>query len=623
MQNNDELKAAYARIEQGVDEFFESDKFKDYLSVMGRFHDYSVRNIMLIKQQMQHATRVAGYQTWKELGRQVKKGEKGIRIVRPVNVTVDVPTNEFDENGKRIVEKKYVPRFAPASVFDISQTEGKELPSLAQELDGDVPGYERLFSAITNISDYRMIIDDISYNADAKGMCDYTIQTIFIRPGMSQAQTLKTAVHELFHSRVHGGDGSKSRQQKEIEAEAAAYVVCSHFGLDTGDYSFPYVAAWSAGVSHEERRRSIRSIHRDASAIINEMEKALSHGRDINGVDISAAEEKIKSSAEKTLEGSDAQNINAVIYSVNPPEKKEVLMYLANENYGYRAAMKVTGLTKTEIKGLLEGGQTFEYLDAFLMQYGAECTLSEPDMDAEYDFSYNLGNMVLYDLKPEKAVSVSALVEYEGGAREDVVFAALNEQATDINGAAVDLNPVKAEELKEPYTERLEKYENLGYDSGWPMVRITYTNIEGVTYKSLNINEAADMIKKLDDRASGEPGKYMKISISYTYNDWNYEHVQDVDIVKGRMNFIDYLKLPPNIINHLKSHSSLIDMTKRAAFFAPDTTYGNEYSDRMLEWAQYCRMELNHSSDSPVIPKPPLLDDLYNLQEENDFRLER
>lgn len=622
----EEIKDIYEKIEQGIDDFFQSDRFLSYLQTMSRFHNYSARNILLIRQQMPSATKVAGYKTWQEVGRQVNAGEKGIRILCPKVTYVEVETEETDENGKNIIERQPVTRFIPVSVFDVSQTTGRELPALATELTGDVPGFDRLFAAITGISEYRIVTDDIGETA--KGLCDHAIRTIFIRSGMSQAQTLKTAVHELFHSRMHGDIfDDKPRSQKEIEAESAAYVVCSHFGLDTSDYSFGYVASWAAGTDHSTRRSCIRNIHKEVKLVIGEMEQALERGREAGGATLQDIKERLQEKAAETFKtaGIEKEDIAVHIYDVKPAEKKEVFMYLANPYYEYRGALKVTGLTKTELQtSLAAGAGHFDNIIGYITGLGGGCELLEPREDMPYGLSYDLGNDIVYDLSPSPVTSVAAMVEYDGDMREDEAFAALNGEEQAVDGVKADLNPVKREELKEPYTERLEKYENEGYSAVWPMVGITYSNVEGMPLHNMNISEAVRFINRLDEEVAGDPGKYMRISISYTYNDWNYEHVQNLDFGKGRMNFIDYLKLPPNIIRHLKSHSSLIDMTAKAESFAPDTTYGREYGDRMQEWAEYCRMELNHNSDEPVIPKPPLLDELYHTSElRQDFRLDR
>ena len=615
IMKGNEIKDAYAKIEEGVDDFFQSDKFKKYLNCMSKFHKYSDRNIILIHSQMPDAKRVAGYQTWKEVGRQVNRGEKSIRILCPVNVMVDEKTDKTDEQGNEIIEKRPVTRFIMQSVYDISQTSGKELPSLVSELTGDVPEFDKLYKSISDMSSYRMVIDDIG--SDAKGLCDHSIKTIFIKPGMSQAQTLKTAVHELFHSRVHLNKQDKTREQCEIEAEAAAYVVCEHFGLDTSDYSFAYVASWSAGVDHETRRRCIRGIRKEATAIISAMEQSLEINK-INDNTLKETEDMIKEHAVSKLsaEGVDAENIDVRIYNTIPRPKAEAVMYIFNEYYDYKASMKVSGLTVDEIKSILDKGEKYEYLNTYLEQYGGQCDLYEPSSDTEYDICYDLGHMRIVSIRePEKTEKVSAMVSYKGDDKEDRLFSVLNDAVPDISGAEIAINPVRQEEPTETYTERLEKYENLGYDSTWPMVGITYSNIPDLPHYNMNITEAVMFINKLDDDMINDPSKYLKVSIRYTYNDWNYEHIQNLEFGKGRINFIDYLKLPVNVVNHLKTHSNLIEMCTKAENYAPDTTYGQEYGDRMQEWAEYCRMELNHNSDNPVIPRPPLLDDLYSIND--------
>lgn len=627
-----DYKEAVKRIEAGVDEMFTSGRFTEYLDVMSRFHSYSYRNMLLIKHQFPEASRVAGYRTWQEIGRQVKSGTHGINILVPSVKTVDVSTGKMDENGNEIIEKQPLTRFVVVTVFDVSQTEGKELPEIARELTGDVPYFANIMNALQGMTDYRITIesgDVFAENPNAKGLCDYSIRTIFIRDGMSQAQTLKTAVHELFHSRNHNTAVStdvKSREMKEIEAEAAAYVVCSHFGLDTGDYSFGYVASWAKDADHETRRRLIRGIAGEAKEIIGKMETAMGLKRDSNGFITEAAEEKLKETVAAMLP--DADGIDVKIYSQIPAEEKSCYVNMVNEYYGYNAALYVSGLKTSEVTSLLyqlsrenlTGGEAVTP-DVYLSRYGAQCTVQEHQEGLNYILSYDLADNGIRLFEQHETSKVSALVSYKGDIREDVAFAGLCDRETIIDGVSVNLNPVKEEQISEPFISRLDRYEDLGYDQTWPMVDVTYSNVANRNSPAMNIAEAVKFVEKLDNSAFSA-GNYMKIRIKYTYNDWKYEHVQDLDFGKGRLNFIDYLNLPVNIINHLKSHAALLDMTNKAARFAPDTSYGKDFADRMLDWSTYCRMELNHNSDAPVLPDHPMINDSFRTNSDLLFARE-
>lgn len=610
------IKEAMQRIEQGVDEFFDSDRFREYLDFMSNFHQYSYRNCMLVKSQLPNATLVAGYKKWQEMGRQVRRGEHGLTITAISSRIYDTETGEKDENGNAIIDKNRSSVFFPVTVFDVSQTEGKEIPRLIERLEGDVPFYNNILDAIQSMTDYRIVIDstlDEMGHTTANGMCAPEIKTIFIREGMSQAHTVKTMIHELFHSRNHAGADGRTSAQREIEAEAAAYVVCSHFGLDTSEYSFGYVATWAKSTDHETKRHCIRSIYNDSKDIITGIEGAMGITRDANGFIVSKAEDKLAEEVSDVLP--EASNVNVRIYNKLPAEEKTCYVHMTNEYYNYSGAMKVTGIGKEEVISLLSrliqenaAGSEQVAPNVYLTGYGAECEDVSVDEQHDYILSYDLGNNRMSLLSRDATRKVSALVEYEGNISENEAFAVLNEKETVVDGVMTNLNPIKAEPIREPYIERLDKYEQLGYDQTWPMVDITYTNIDNSMRPAMNISDAVKFVEKLDDGAFAQ-GSYMKIRIKYTYNDWQYEHVQDLNFGKGRLNFIDYLNLPNNIINHLKSHAALIDLTNKASRYAPDTSYGRDYIDRMLEWASYCRMELNHNSDAPVLPGHPLISD--------------
>lgn len=274
MAQSEKMKQTLDKLEAGVIEFFTSEKYITYLQVMSKFHTYSANNQVLIAMQMPDATAVAGYNSWmRNFDRHVKRGEKSITILAPMKVKIKIDTDRRDADGKIIQEERETIKFRPVSVFDVSQTEGKPLPEIITELTGDVSRYEQLLYAARQAAPYPIEIGAVE--GSAKGWCNFTQEKIIIKEGMSEAQTLKTAFHETAHARIHAGDTDKSREQKEVEAESIAYVVCSHFGLDTSDYSFGYVATWAGRQDINLLKQSLQTISQTAKSIITDVERAM------------------------------------------------------------------------------------------------------------------------------------------------------------------------------------------------------------------------------------------------------------------------------------------------------------------------------------------------------------
>mgnify|MGYP001024784955 CR=1 FL=1 len=293
MTEKQKVKEITDRLEEGLKELFESEKYKNYLTTMSKFHNYSFNNTLLITLQKPDASLVCGYQAWqKNFNRHVKKGEKAIRILAPAPYKIkeerdklDPVTGEmvFDENGmpqKEEVEVK-IPAFRVVSVFDVSQTEGEPLPELeAKELLSTVEGYEDFIKAITYVAPVPIAFEDIP--GDSKGYFHTEENRIAVQEGMSESQTLKTLVHETAHSMLHNKEINqdilapvKDRNTKEIEAEGIAFTVCSHFGIDTSSYSFYYIGGWSSGRDMKELKSSLDTIRRTSSELITGIEEQL------------------------------------------------------------------------------------------------------------------------------------------------------------------------------------------------------------------------------------------------------------------------------------------------------------------------------------------------------------
>lgn len=285
------VKEITDQLEQGIQDLFESEKYMSWLRTMSKFHDYSLNNTLLIAFQRPDATLVAGYTAWqKQFGRQVQKGEKAIKILAPAPYKEKVEIEKLDpvtktpiysDDGKPIMEVQEVtrPAFKVVSVFDVSQTEGREIPSLGvDELSGDVREYEMFFEALKRSCPVPMEFENIE--GSAKGYYHQMEQRIAIREGMSQVQTIKTAIHEMAHQRLHAVDPldekseiiNQTRSSKEVEAESVAYTVCQHYGIETSDYSFAYVAGWSHGKETPELKASLNTIRKTANEMITEID---------------------------------------------------------------------------------------------------------------------------------------------------------------------------------------------------------------------------------------------------------------------------------------------------------------------------------------------------------------
>ena len=298
------MKDLNQRLEQGIRDVFESGRFRDYLSVMSRFHTYSARNVLLIHMQRPNATRVASAKRWHEqFERFINKGEKAIYIMAPIPIVKTVERQKLDpdtkapvldENGQVVTEKRevQVPRFRPVPVFDVSQTNGKPLPQLAQDLTGDVAQYEAFMEALRRTAPVPMEIKPMAANMD--GYFSLDDQRIAIREGMSEVQTVCAAVHEITHSILHNQKGVREdkavQTAQELEAESVSYVVCQYFGIETGANSFGYLASWSKGKELSELRACLATINKAANQLIGEIDRHFAEVCKEKGIEFSQEE---------------------------------------------------------------------------------------------------------------------------------------------------------------------------------------------------------------------------------------------------------------------------------------------------------------------------------------------
>lgn len=306
--NKQRLKDITDSIENGIKELFESDKYQQYLQTMSRFHRYSVNNQMLIYMQNPNATLVAGFNKWHDqFGRNVKKGEKGIKIIAPTpykkkieetKLDPDTKLPILDDNGNEVkVEKEIqIPMFRVVSVFDVSQTAGKPLPQLASDLSGNVQNYDAFVEAIKRSSSVPITFEPIS-NAD--GYFSLDEQKIVIRDGMSEVQTVSALLHELAHSKLHNipknekvqnaeQDADKpklDRNTEEVQAESISFAVCAYYGIKTEENSFGYIASWSNGKELSELKASLETINKTSSAMITDIDKHYAEVKKERGLD--------------------------------------------------------------------------------------------------------------------------------------------------------------------------------------------------------------------------------------------------------------------------------------------------------------------------------------------------
>ena len=391
------VKEITDKLEEGLKELFESEKYKTYLSTMSKFHNYSFNNTLLITMQKPEAMLVAGYQAWqKNFERHVNKGEKAIRILAPAPYKIkeerdklDPVTGEmmFDENGMPQKEEVEVtiPAFRAVSVFDVSQTDGKPIPELeAQELLSTVEGYEDFVQVLMNVAPVPIGFEDIP--GDSKGYFHTEEKRIAVQENMSESQTLKTMVHEVAHSMLHNKEinrddlmdaPAKDRNTKEVEAESVAYTVCQHFGIDTSDYSFGYIAGWSSGKDMKELKSSLDTIRKTASELITGIEGAL---RELQ--------------------------LNR---EIEQEQSKECILLIQNEDLTEFSLVNVRGMDTQELVAALSNMSEDDKLSiqAYLESKGAWTTELGNDKTREFE-EYHLD--VHYNLDTDEVIDVKAKI---------------------------------------------------------------------------------------------------------------------------------------------------------------------------------------------------------------------
>ena len=389
------------KLERGLTELFNSDSYKNYLSTMSKFHNYSFNNTLLIAMQKPEASLVAGYKAWqKNFDRHVNKGEKAIRILAPAPYKIkeerdkiDPVTQEImldrDGNPQKEEVEITIPAFRAVSVFDVSQTDGKPIPQLeAKELLSDVEGYQDMIHAVEAVSPVPIEMEEIA--GESKGYFDREARRIAVQENMSESQTLKTMIHEVAHSMLHNKEveqdeqARKDRNTKEVEAESIAYTVCQHFGVDTSEYSFGYIAGWSSGRDTKELKSSMDTIRRTASELITGIEEQL---------------EEIRRDRE-----------------VSQEQTKESILLIQNDDLSEFSLLDVYGMDRQELMQALSAMAEDDKLSipAYLESKGAWVTEIGNQDTREYgeyhlDVRYNTDTEELFDMKERKAIYDKAM----------------------------------------------------------------------------------------------------------------------------------------------------------------------------------------------------------------------
>ena len=367
----DELQQITDKLEKGVVEVFQSDKYKQFLNTMAKFPRYSVNNSLLIMMQRPDAQLCQSFTGWMQMGRYVKKGEKGISILAPAPYKIEKEQTKLDDKGKPVFDADGEPvkekvevtirAFKVVKTFDLAQTDGKELPTIGpSELVGSIEGYPKILQALQDISPVPVSFEMIG--GEAKGFYHLEDKKIVVQDGMSEVQTIKTLLHEMAHQKLHDKDAVPeakdiTRSGKEVEAESVAYVVCQHYGINTSDYSFSYVAGWSEGKETPELKASLDKIRQTASDFIYQIDQRMEV--------LTAEKEQVQESAktespfvqglmDKISEGAKEQGLVPVESGKQEkaanPELQGVVDKLLHDIDKKRTASKEKSSVKTKLK---------------------------------------------------------------------------------------------------------------------------------------------------------------------------------------------------------------------------------------------------------------------------------
>lgn len=490
------------KLEQGLQELFNSDSYRNYLATMSKFHNYSFNNTLLIAMQKPDATLVAGYKAWqKNFERHVNKGEKAIRILAPAPYKIkeerdkiDPVTQELlldkDGNPQKEEVEITIPAFRAVSVFDVAQTDGKPIPELAaKELLSDVEGYQDMIRAVEAISPVLIELEEIA--GDSKGYYDREAKRIAVQENMSESQTLKTMIHEVAHSKLHSKEVEqdeqmrKDRNTKEVEAESVAYTVCQHFGVDTSDYSFGYIAGWSSGRDTKELRSSMDTIRRTASELITGIEEQLQELQR----DREVSQEQTKESI-LLIQNTDLSEFSLLdVYGMDRPELMQALSEMSDDD-------------KLSIQAYLEskGAWTTEIGNQDSREYG----------EYHLDVRYNTDTDELIDMKERKEVYDKAMEPINA---DDVAEQDSNREAQLLYG---NIDKYGIYQLKDD--PELDKFRFKGTES-LKRMGITKDNFDAVLPENYKLVYMGEMVEL--------QGQTQSETLEAIYTKFNIDHPVD------------------------------------------------------------------------------------------------
>lgn len=565
------------QLEEGVKALFTSERYTEYLKTMSKFYNYSFNNTVLIALQRPEATLVAGYSAWqKNFHRQVKKGEKGIQIIAPSQrkekelvEKFDPETNEPilgpDGQAETEVVEHVVSDFRVVRVFDISQTYGEPLPELAiPDLTGQVQNFPLFLQEVRELSPVPIRFGETE--GEAKGYYSNKKKEIVVKEDMSESQTIKTLIHEIAHAKLHDREvleqtgEEKDQRTKEIEAESIAYTVCQYFGLDTSDYSFPYIAGWSDNLKMWELRTFMDAIRRTAGEFIKELEEKMKElETDRSERDDIQNEKKIKIGMDtKAVE---LKQHEGLWHTVEEVEIEKEHFYLMEHNeYGASVAPVLVNGDGKVVAQDLENGLDQEVVKA-IREYLEEKETAKKQEKVE------TSNASLFDEAERETLyredsDLDVALSYTGDIREDAFFNLLQENGMRIAGLKIDINPISLEKTGtlQEYIKRAEQYldEREAEKQGQiPQETLQEPQISfyaaecmefpsmGEYYENLTLEEAVEKYKTIPaDRIHGIKGIGFCLKDGSIY-DGEYELMSGGKISKDLIDLVPHYKESP------------------------------------------------------------------------------
>ena len=570
-------------LEQGLTELFESETYKRYLSAMAMFHDYSFRNTMLILHQLPTASYVAGFNAWKDHKRYVKEGEKSIKIFAPAPYKTKVAEIQKDGNGQIIKDKDgnpvtkekeiTVPAFKAVPVYDISQTDGEPLPELGGgELIGTVDNYENFWKVLKKISPFQINLEKIE-DSETKGYCQYGKDAkIVIDNGMSEIETISVAIHEISHARLHNytaeelatlpPEEKKTRRMREVEAESVAFVVCKHFGIETGEASFPYIAGWSKNKEMPELKSSLELIQKTSCNVINEIEENL----------ITLEKEQQKVQETQTQKYSMDSDIHSWYADVFPDDK------LGEEIY--------TGVTFQKLYDMLSADDIYSIMGVDDSSIRERCFLKIAEL-MQVDYS------VIYD----KWLN-SEIHDIFNPSIQPVVTILWSESPHFEAGQKIPLH--KAEKLFAHFDENYPQEQ--GYDKVKFRMDFVYNGIRDTYEGRYDIGDRENsLVAHIENYFKGNLTPSFLDAVMQTSGQNGVDEVK-AEAEKALNFFVPYLYLHINM-------SELEDVANAALADKKVPEGEKDYYSAMCDYVHNSRVTLNNAVGEMKLPEPPKKED--------------